>query len=140
MAEVSQAVCDLCGEGLDGGRVLCVACSRRALHARKAALRQSYLAVAAADERAGQELAELRGCSAFAAACARADTQARFDESRARIAALRAHLALLQERNASSLLLSFSSSPPGSRDTAWSDTTRADDGWGDGCDEQQHNR
>ena len=107
MAEVSQAVCDLCGEGLDGGRVLCVACSRRALHARKAALRQSYLAVAAADERAGQELAELRESRAFVDACARADTDATHEELRARIAAMRAHLALLQERNASSLFIGF---------------------------------
>lgn len=104
MAEVSQAVCDLCGEGVDGGRVLCVACSKRALHTRKDALRQSFIAVAAADERAGQQLTELRECSAFQDACARADTRAKVEESRARIAALRAHLALLRERNTSSWL------------------------------------
>ena len=79
-------------DALDGGRALCVDCSKRALRARKAALRQSYLTAASADERAAAALAGLCASPGYERAATLADLHARLVDSRARVAALRAHI------------------------------------------------
>ena len=100
MSEASQARCDLCGDALDGGRALCVDCSRRALRARKTALRQSYLAAAGADERAAAALAGLAASPGYEHAATLADLRARLVATRARTAALQEHIDALRERSA----------------------------------------
>ena len=105
MAQISRAQCELCHEALDGGRVLCVSCSKQAWKARKTELQTCYLAASAADERAGASLTALRESEAFQRRKKLQDMQYELAVSRRRVANLKAHLDSLREKYNSCLLI-----------------------------------
>ncbi len=104
MTEATRAQCEVCGESLDNGRLLCLGCSKQEWRKRKTDLQQCYLAVSAADERAEASLAALGHSESFSKLKQLQDMQYNVHVSRRRVSELKAYLDSLREKNASCLL------------------------------------